>query len=218
MSDETPGGDFQSRIGRAVETATGVLTDPKGFFTDLPREEPLEEPLVFAGLMLIASAVIQALLSLLGLAPGGFFGSLVFVPIAGAIGLLIGAAILFFVSKALGGEASFESSVRIVAWTSAILPVQSVFGALPYLPLLASAYAMYIAIIAVIVVHRVPESRAWTVLGGAGALLLALMLIGTITGRRAAHRLDQWGSQLERSAGELEKAAERLRRDMEEPE
>ncbi|MGH7858733.1 MAG: YIP1 family protein [Candidatus Binatia bacterium] len=215
MDEERPPQDFSTRLASAPDTAMRVLADPKGFFASLPAEDGLKAPAIFAAIMLAATAVVQALFALVGLHPVGFFAALILAPIFGAIGLLIGAAILLFASKALGGEATFESSLRIVAYASAIMPVAAVFLIVPYLPILAHAYGIYIIIVAVIAVHRVPEDRAWMVLGGIGALLLAFSLVSTIAARRAATKLETWGTHLEKSADELGKAAEEWQREME---
>jgi hypothetical protein len=214
MENTVPPKDFQAHLGGALETATRVLTDPKGFYASLPREGSLEGPLIFAAIMLVASAVIQAVLGLIGLYPMGFFAALILTPIFGAIGLLIGAVIVLFASRALGGEATFESSIRIVAYASAIFPIQAVLNIIPYAPLLASAYGMYLIIVAVTPVHRVPEDKAWKILGGIAAVLLLLSLLSTIAGRRAVAKLDTWQKQLDESsekmAPHLEKSAENL--------
>jgi hypothetical protein len=193
MENDPSQKDFQAHLGGALETATRVLTDPKGFYAAMPREGGFEEPGIFAAIMLVATAVVQALLALIGFYPMGFIATLILTPIFGAIGLAIGAFIVMFASRALAGEATFESSLRIVAYASAIFPIQAILGLVPYLPLVASAYGMYLIILAVIEVHRVPESKAWTILGGIAAVLL-----------------DSWEKQIQRSTQELNKAAETM--------
>jgi hypothetical protein len=221
--DERPTPDLAAVLSAAPETAIAVLTDPQGFFTKMPREGGYEEPGMFAGVMLVAYGVILALLSLVGIGLHGFFAALILVPILGAIGLLIGSAILMFVSRALGGEATYESSFRIAAYASAVSPIAAIVSVVPYAPILVNAYALYIAIIAVIAVHRVPEDKAWRILGGIGAVLLVLALLATIAGRRAERKmeelgpeLEKWGEQMEKNAEEVERASEEWRKKMEE--
>ena len=199
--------DVTSQIQGAFNTAVGVLSDPKSFFASLPREGGYEAPAIFAAIMLIAEGIVLGLLSILRLYPGGFFVSLVFVPILGVVGLAIGAAILLFLSRALGGDASYESSFRVVAYTSAVMPIYAVTSIVPYLPLLANAYGLYIGIVAVIAVNRVPELKAWKVLGGIAGVLLLMSLMATITARRVAHKLEGWQQHMEKSTQEFGKAA-----------
>ena len=209
------GQGISSRLRASVETATRVLTDPKGFYGTMPKSGGFEEPGLFAGIMLVAGGIVLGLLSLVRLQAAGFFVSLVLTPVFGAIGLLVGAAILFLLSRALGGQPTFESSFRIAAYASALFPVNAVLTAVPFLPLLVSAYGIYIAIVAVIAVSGVPEQRAWTVLGGLGALLLFLSLAATLAARRAASRFETLGIRLEKNAEEVGKAAEQWSKEME---
>ena len=202
-------------IRSAPETASRVLRDPQGFFATLPREGGYEAPAIFAGTMLLAYGVILALFALIGLGPAGFFYALIIVPIFAAIGLLVAAAIVFFASQALGGEATFESSFRIVAYASAIAPIGALVSFIPYAPLLANAYGIYLTIVAVIAVNRVPEGRAWRVLGGIGAVLLLLAFFATMASRRMEPALERWGTEMERSAVEMERAGQEWQRRME---
>jgi hypothetical protein len=198
-----------------LPTAIEVLTDPRAFFSSMPRDGGYEAPGIFAGVMLVAYGAIFGLFSLLRLELLGFIAALIFVPILCAIGLGIGSAVVLFLSRALKGEATFESSFRIVAYSTALLPVVAVTALVPYLPILVQAYGIYIFIVAVIAVHKVEEQRAWTVLGSIGAVILLLALLSTFTARRVAPKLDRLGHELERSAEQLERAAEEMRRQQE---
>ena len=201
------GQGISSRLWASVETATRVLTDPKGFYGTMPKSGGFEEPGLFAGIMLVAGGIVLALFSLVRLQAAGFFASLVLTPVFGAIGLLVGAAILFFLSRALGGQPTFESSFRIAAYASALVPVNAALTAVPFLPLLVSAYGIYIVIVAVIVVSGVPEQRAWTVLGGLGALFLFLSLAATLAVRQIGKTAEHWSK-------EMDKAAEQMKKDL----
>jgi hypothetical protein len=202
-------------IRSAPETASRVLRDPQSFFATLPREGGYEAPAIFAGTMLLAYGVILALFALIGLGPAGFFYALIIVPILAGIGLLVAAAIVFFASQALGGEATFESSFRIVAYASAIAPIGALVSFIPYAPLLANAYGIYLTIVAVIAVNRVPEGRAWRILGGIGAVLLLLAFFATMASRRMEPALERWGAEMEKSAVEMERAGREWQRQME---
>ena len=148
--------DAATQLQELIPTATAVLTDPKSFFAAMPKTGGFEAPGAFALAMLVGDGVVLALLSLLRFHVGGFLASIIGVPILGMIGLAIGAAILLFVSQALGGEATFESSFRIAAYSAVIAPIQALAHVVPYLSILVSAYGLYLTIIAVIQVHGVP--------------------------------------------------------------
>lgn len=203
-----------SAIEQIVPTAIQVLTDPRAFFESMPREGGYEAPGIFAAAMLVVYASIFALFALIHFHIGAMLSALILMPIFGAIGLLIGSAVLFFLSRGLGGEASFESSFRITAYSSALAPIAAVASIIPYLPILAEAYGLYIVIVAVITVHKVAEDKAWKILGTAGAVLLLFALWGTFTARRVAPRLEQLNRQLEHSAAELGKAGDGFRQEL----
>lgn len=200
--------DSTGPSGGVLETATAVLTDPKGFFEKLPREGGYEAPGVFAAIMALVYCGVVAVLSIVGLHPTGFFFALLVLPILVAIGFGIGTAIVFFVSKALGGDATFESSFRITAYTSAISPISAALAVIPYASILASAYGLYLAIVAIVAVNRVPEAKAWKILGGIGAALLAISLASEMAARRAADRLEGSIAELEIKGKDIEKAAQ----------
>lgn len=210
---DDPARDTVDPIGSSPDTALRVLRDPQGFFAALPREGGYETPAIFAATMLVAYGAILAVYALFG--PGSFFHALIVVPILASIGLLIGAAIVFFASQALGGEATFESSFRIVAYGTAIAPIGALVSIIPYAPLLANAYGIYLTIVGVIAVNRVPETRAWRVLGGIGAVLLLLAFFATIASRRMEPALERLGREMEKSALEMERASQEWERQME---
>jgi len=214
--------DAAAQLNEIVPTATAVLTDPNSFYGAMPKEGGFEAPGAFALAMLVADGVILALLSIVRFFPGGVFASLIGVPLFGAIGLLIGAAIILFVSRALGGEATFESSFRIVAYSTVVAPIQAVAHVVPYLSILVSAYGFYLIIVAVIRVHAVPEQKAWRVLGGIAAVLLVLSLLSTMSARRMASKvhemqpkLDEFTRQMQRQAEEMQKSAEKMQKELE---
>jgi len=207
---ETP-----SPLEDILPIAIEVATDPRGFFSSMAREGGYEAPGIFAAVMLFAYGAILALFQLVHGHLGGVLYSLILVPLFGAICLAVGAAIVLFISRALGGEASFESSFRIVAYSAALLPIAAVALLIPYLPILVLAYQLYIVIVAVIAVNKVAEQKAWAVLGGIGALLLFLSLLGTIAARRVGPKIDALGTRMQKQAEEMQKADEQMRQQLE---
>jgi hypothetical protein len=199
-----------SSLEDVLPTMIEVLTDPRAFFSSMPREGGYEAPGLFAIIMLLVHAVITGVFALLHLRIFGFVAALIFVPLFGAIGLAIGTIIVLLLSRALRGEATLESSFRIGAYSAALLPLAAIASIVPYLPILVEAYGIYIFIVAVIATHKVEEQRAWTVLGGIGAVVLLLALLGTATSRRVGPKLERLGHELERNAEQLKRAAEEL--------
>jgi hypothetical protein len=210
-----PTNEPASPLEDVLPTAIEVLGDPRGFYASMPQEGGYEAPGIFAGVMLLAYGTLLAIGSLLHLQILGVLVSLIIFPLLGAIGLAIGAAIILFLSRALGGHATFESSFRIVAYSSALMPLQAIALLIPYLPILVQAYGLYMLIVAVTAAHKVEEQRAWTVLGSIGAFLIVLSLLGTMTARRMAPRIDRLGHDLEKSADQLNRATDRFQKELE---
>ena len=203
-----------SALEDVLPTAIDVLGDPRGFFSSMPREGGYDAPGIFAAVMLVAYAVVVALFTLLRLQLVGVLVSLIVLPIVSAIGLLIASAVVLFLSRALGSDATFESSFRIVAYSSALLPIQAVALLIPYLPILVQAYGFYLLIVGVIAVHRVEEQKAWRVLGSVAAVMLVFSLFGTMAARRVTPQIDRVGRQLEKSADDLNRATDKFRREL----
>lgn len=204
-----------SALEDVLPTAIQLFTDPRAFFASMPREGGYEAPGIFAAIMLVGYGVIFGLFALAHLHLGGFLISLVLMPVLGVIGLLIGAAVLLLLSRALGGDASFESSFRIAAYLSVLAPLAALATLVPYLPILVQAYEIYLVIIAVIVVHKVAEQKAWQVLGGIGAVLLLLSFSATLAARRVAPKIDAFSRRVQKQAEEMQKAAESMRQQLE---
>jgi hypothetical protein len=141
------------------------MTDPRGFFADMPETGGLTEPLFF----LAACAAINAACHLLfGIGLGGF----VVLGLGQILGGFLGAALLVLVAQHLfDGRAGFEPTFRVVAYAAA--PI--VFLWVPRLGPLAWLYAAYLTVRGLERVQGFDTTRAvLTVLIG----LIALWLTG----------------------------------------
>ena len=113
-----------------------VMSDPRGFFQDMPLRGGLQGPLVFLVLCLIVSA-----LGFLIFGPRGLGLALV---ISGTIRSFVYAAVFLGVARFLfAGTGDYEASYRVVAYSSAPF-------ALLWIPLvghLSPLYAMFLLIV-----------------------------------------------------------------------
>lgn len=146
-----------------VEAWRRVVSDPRGFFSDMPQVGGLQEPLVF----LAVCAALNALGTLLvGWSLGGAISAFVWVIVAA----FVAAAALTLVAQHLfEGRAGFEPMFRVVAYATA----PAVFLWLPGLWVFALLYVWYLEVRGV---ERVNEFEATpavlTVAVKTGALLL----------------------------------------------
>ncbi len=119
-----------------IEAWRRVMSDPRGFFTDMPVVGGLQEPLVFL-------AVISALYALGTLLLGWSLGAAVWAFVSLIVGAFISAAVLTLVAQHLfGGHAGFEPMFRVVAYAAA--PV--VFLWVPKLWVFAVLYSWYLEV------------------------------------------------------------------------
>ena len=146
-----------------------VITDPSGFFADMPHSGGLQEPLVFLGVC----AVLNAVGSLL-------FGWGVFGAVWGAVWFVLGAfvaavALTVIAQQLFDGRAGFEQMFRVVAYAAAPL----VFLWVPRLWGFALLYAWFLQIRGVQQVNDFePMPAVLTVALKIGALTLLGFALG----------------------------------------
>jgi hypothetical protein len=151
------------------ETWRRIVTDPRGFFAEMPRTGGLHEPLVF----LAVCAVLNGLGSLIfgwGLG-GAIAGTISFV-----VGEFIAAGLLTAIAQHLfDGRAGFEQMFRVVAYAAAPL----VFLWVPRLWGFAVLYAWFLQIRGVQQVNDFePMPAVLTVALKIGALTLLGIALG----------------------------------------
>jgi hypothetical protein len=129
-----------------VESFTGVwkrvVTDPRGFFQDMPIRGGIQNPLVFLIVCLVCAA-----LGFLIVGPRGFGLSLVFW---GTVRSFLYAAIFLLVARnVFAGTGDYEANYRVVAYATAPM-------ALMWVPLvggLAFLYTLFLVIVGLERVH-----------------------------------------------------------------
>jgi len=156
-------GEFQLRsdIEEFPALWRRVVTDPHGFFADMPETGGLRHPAVFLALCAAVNA-IGHLLRLHGV--GGVLAAFVWQ----LIGAFVVAAFFVLIAQHLfGGRAGFEPTFRVVAYAWAPLVVLWV----PVLGALALLYSAYLIVRGLERVQGLDTTRAvLTLVLGAGAL------------------------------------------------
>lgn len=188
-------------IATVSETMIRVITDPVGFYQCMLRGGGYVEPLLFAVIMGVIGGLIQAVLSIFGI---GFTGtilvaltSILLVPVMIAVFGFVGAAILFVIWRLLGSQEPFETAYRCGAYATAITPVTTVLGIIPFIgPVLGVVWMTYLMIIASIQVHQVKPKTALIVFGVLGALLVLSSISSQFAARKMEKQLDKFQSEL----------------------
>ena len=168
MTPTEPG--WRATQANFVQTWQRVMTDPHGFFAEMPQAGGLNDPAVF---LLITSGLNAVGHLIFGWGFGGMLSVFVFhVVLAGT------AAALFTViaQQMFEGKAGFEPTFRVVAYATAPL----VFSWVPVVEVVARLYAAYLAMRGIERVQSVDTTRAVliVVLGAVAIWLLVLSVVG----------------------------------------
>jgi hypothetical protein len=203
------------------QTALRVVAQPAAFFREMPKKGGFIKPLVFTAAVAVLSGLLQALQGLLhlnvarGAAAG--FASIVLIPVMTAIFSFVGAAILFVIWKLMGSQEDYEAAYRCGAALSALGPITTVLGVIPYLGSAASLLIMvYYLVAASVETHKIGSRKAWTVFGALGAALIVLSLSGQYAARRFSSEMTRSANRAAGQSEEMKKQIEELQKQFEE--
>ena len=138
-------------IDEFIGTWKKVITTPGDFFKEMPTSGGYGEPLKFAVVNYIIAGIGLTLVSL-----GGAFFMIVAMPIIGIIGLFISGAILYICFKIVGGSGSYEGTVRMLSYISAVNAVAWI----PILGWIIALYVIYLWIVGGTFVHNITTMRS----------------------------------------------------------
>ncbi|MBI5641148.1 MAG: YIP1 family protein [Nitrospirae bacterium] len=208
------------------QTAIRVITSPAAFFREMPKAGGFVEPLIFAVVMGIAGGLIQTVLHLakLQLAVGMGMGlaSIIIMPIVIAVFSFIGAAILFVIWKLMGSQESYETAYRCGAYLTALTPITTILGIIPYAGSAIGLVIMtFYLVVASVEVHKIPAQKAWLVFGILAAIFIAMSISAQFAAKRMATEALKWQKEAEeaskvmqKQAEEMQKAAEEMQKNM----
>jgi hypothetical protein len=168
MSAEEP--RIEDRVQSFGSTWKRVITDPHGFFADMPHAGGLQEPLVF---LVVCAAVNAVGHMLVGMNIGVLVRAL-----AGEVfwGFIFAALLVLIAQHLFDGRAGFEPTFRVVAYAAA----PTVLAWVPRLGIPATLYCWYLTVRGLERVQEIDATRAvLAVLIGVVALLL---VIGALAG------------------------------------
>lgn len=207
-------------LDAVLSDAKKVITDPVGFYRGMATSGGFAEPVIFVIVMGLASGLLIALFSLLGLGPTVGMGvgvlAVIFMPVSAVIGSFIGSVFMFVIWKLMGSEQGFEGSYRSVAHASAIYPVMAVVGLIPYLgTIVGVVWGIYLMYCATTQVHKIAQGKAKMVMGIIGAVMLLFQLSGEIATRNLQAQMESKVEQMGGSMEDIGKAMEQLGTSME---
>jgi len=170
-------------FGEIPAIAIKVITNPVGFYQNMPRSGGLVDPLIFMVVLAVLSGVLSAVLSLFGFGMAGIMAggliAVILVPVFVLIFGFVGAAIAFVIWKIMGSQENFETALRCIAYTAAVAPINAVLSIIPYIGSLASAlWPMALLALATIHVHGRSQQASWAVFGTIGVILALISVSG----------------------------------------
>lgn len=183
------GGEFtlSDPVGSFVRTVRNVLLSPTSFFRGIARRGDFVGPLVFALICALISGVLSGILGFLFALIGGDIGTAILTLILGIVLTPIYAVVALFVIAGIyhllvlllagSGNAGFEATFRVVAYSFAIQLVTWV-AAIPIIgtiiALIAAIYGLYVSAFGIRELHSTTMQRAAAVV--AIPVLVAIVL------------------------------------------
>jgi len=168
--------ELSNPVNSFVDVVRRVVLGPVGFFAGLPRSGTLLNPLVFALVCILISAILSGLLVLMGVqqnpgfnpnpqnaipstfAPTSALASILFAPIGGAIGLFVAAAIQQLLVRLVVGEnnSGFASTFRVASYSQ----VTALVNWIPIVGPLLALYGLYLSIVGIREMHATTTGKA----------------------------------------------------------
>ncbi len=192
----------EKNVSIILNTAVKIITNPAGFFRDMPKTGGLIEPLIFAVAMGIISGILTAILSIFSLgSAASFFMGIAFIiiyPVMVGIFSFIGAAIIFIIWRIMDSKEPYETAYRCMAYAMAITPITVLLGIIPYLGAIISlVWWFYLMVAASTEVHKIAQKTAFMVFGIICILLAMLSTCSECTSRKFQKSAEQFSSEME---------------------
>lgn len=159
-----------------VDEARTILFQPHKFFEEMPAKGGLKGPTMFALVCALIYAPIQAMLH-----ANGNFGGFILVFLTCILNVLVtvvvASVVLNFALKKLGGTGTFEGTYRAIAFGKAtVLIAWLSFGPIPIGGVLSMAYSVYLNILAIERLHKLPRKLTAMLVGVVAVLGFAVKM------------------------------------------
>jgi len=197
MTENTSDSAFD--LGTVIDDAKRVITNPLGFYRNMPTSGGYANPLIFAAVMAVITGLIAAIMTMIGLgsASAGMamgFGAIIVMPIMVVIGCFIGGAILFVIWRLTGSDKPYEAAVRSTAYGTAIAPIGALLTIVPYLgSAIQTLWSMFLGYASSVEVGKVKEQTAKIIFG----VLAVIFVIGGFNAERTANKLGAKAEKME---------------------
>jgi hypothetical protein len=185
--------DLSNPVNSFLDVVRRVVLQPVRFFAGLPRSGALLNPLLFALICIVISAILSAVLVLAGVqenpgfnpnpqnalpsvfTPGSAWASILLSPIGGTIGLFVVAAIQQLLVRLVVGanNSGFGATFRVASYTQ----VTSLVNWIPIVGPLLALYGLYLSIVGIREMHNTTTGKAALVILIPFAVVLLVALV-----------------------------------------
>jgi hypothetical protein len=198
--------NMEKYIKNILGTAVKVITNPVGFYREMPKTGGLIEPLIFAVALGLVSGVVTAILSIFSLGSVSSFlmglASIILFPIIIAICSFIGAAIIYILWKIMGSQEPYETAYRCTVYATAITPITLLLLIIPYLGLILSlAWGLFLTVTASTEVHKINQKTALKFFGIIFIVIAIFSISLQFCANRAQKSLGQYQNMTPEEAG-----------------
>jgi hypothetical protein len=197
MGRSASGREFElsDPVNSFLDVVRSVVLQPVRFFAGLPRSGALLNPLLFALICIMISAILSSVLVLAGVqenpgfnpnpqnalpstfAPTSAVASIIFAPLGGTIGLFVVAAIQQLLVRLIVGanNSGFGATFRVASYTQ----VTSLVNWIPIAGPLVALYGLYLSIVGIREMHSTTTGKSALVIliPFAVGLLVALVVL-----------------------------------------
>ncbi len=199
-------------IDTVIEDAKKVITNPIGFYKEMPTSGGFAEPIIFFIVMVVTSMIISFIFSFIGLISfstivggGVTLASIIIMSIIATIGSFIAAGIMFVIWKLMGSEKSYETAYRCIAYSMAIGPVIAIISFIPYLAgVIKTLWGCFLMYAASTEVHKIKASTAKIVFGIFAAIGV---LFGFSSEKAARNFQSQYDAAFERQDRDIKEGS-----------
>lgn len=195
MGRSASGREFElsDPVNSFFDVVRSVVLQPVRFFAGLPRSGALLNPLLFALICIMISAILSSVLVLAGVqenpgfnpnpqnalpstfAPTSAIASVILAPIGGTIGLFVVAAIQQLLVRLIVGanNSGFGATFRVASYTQ----VTSLVNWIPIVGPLVALYGLYLSIVGIREMHSTTTGKAALVILIPFAVVLLVALV-----------------------------------------
>ena len=161
-------------INSFIQVAKNVVVTPREFFSGMPAEAELQNPLIFLAFCLFVSTLFLA--NIMGM---NFPAFLAFFILHFSVTFLESGLLYLAAKNFFGGKGSFSGTFRIIAYAG----TTNLVSWIPYLGIIASFYGLYLVVVGITQVHKIETRGAvFTLLSTIGFLFLITILLVVMVG------------------------------------